>query len=48
MGLNKRERGEEGGGMRGAAQYVRRNYISFEGINLTVLQGIQQYIMHIL
>ena len=48
MGLNKREwRG--GGGPGGATQYVRGNYKSFKGINLTVLEGMhQQFIMYIL
>ena len=43
MGLNKRKRG--GGGMGGATQNVRGNYKSFKGINLTVLEGMHQFII---
>ena len=32
--------GEGGGGTGGAAQFVRGNYKSFKGINLTVLEII--------
>ena len=46
MGLNKRERGGEGVG--GATQYVRGNCKSFTEINLTVLEGMHQFIMYIL
>ena len=47
MGLNKTERGG-GGGTGGATQYVRGNYKSFKGMNLTVLGGMHQFIMYIL
>ena len=33
-----------GGGTGGAAQFVRRNYNSFKGINLTVLERMHQFI----
>ena len=44
MGLNKRERGRGagGGGAGEATQFVRGNFKSFKGINLTVLEGIHQ------
>ena len=42
--LNKRERGGGAGG--GATQSVRGNYKPFKGINLTVLEGIHQFIMY--
>ena len=45
MGLNKRERRGETGG---ATQSVRGNYKSLNGINLTVLEGIHQFIIYIL
>ena len=32
----------------GATQSVRGNYESFKGINLTVLEGMRQFIMYIL
>ena len=47
MGLNKRERGGWGG-MGGATQSVRGNYKSFNGINLTVSEGMHQFNMYIL
>ena len=34
-----------GGGTGGAAQFVRGNYKSFKGINLTVLERMDQLIM---
>ena len=37
-----------GGEAGGAAQSVRVNYTSFEGINLTVLERMHQFIMYIL
>ena len=37
-----------GDGTIGAAQSVRGNYKSFEGINLTVLERMYQFIMYIL
>ena len=43
--LIKRERGRGGGGGVGAAQFVRGNYKAFKGINLTVLEGMHQFIM---
>ena len=36
---------QEGAGTGGAAQFVRGNYKSFKGINLTVLEGMHQFIM---
>ena len=39
--MNKRDRG----GGRGATQYVRGNYKSFKGTNLTVVEGMHQFIM---
>ena len=47
MGLNKRERGG-GEGTGGAAQSVRGNSKSSKGINLTVSEGMLQFIMYIL
>ena len=43
----ERARGRGGAKQRtgGAAQSVRGNYTSFEGINLTVLERMHQYIM---
>ena len=47
--LMKRDRGGEGGGSAdGVAQSVRGNYISFKGINVTVLERMHQFIMYIL
>ena len=43
MGLINRERG--GGGRGGAAQSLRRNYKSFKGINLTILERMHQFIV---
>ena len=37
-----------GGGTGGATQSVRGNDKSFKGINLTVLEGMHQFIMYIL
>ena len=37
-----------GGGACGAAQSVRGNYTLFEGINVTVLERMHQFIMYIL
>ena len=34
-----------GGGAGGATQYVRENYESFKGTNLTVLKGMHQFII---
>ena len=42
--LIKRKRGW-GGREGGAAQFVRGNYKSFKGINLTVLERMHQFIM---
>ena len=36
------------GGMGGATQNVRGNYKSLKGINMTVLEGMHQFIMYIL
>ena len=43
LGLIKRERGRGVGGTGGAAQSVRRNYKSFNGINLTVVERMHQF-----
>ena len=39
---------QEGAGGGGETQSVRGNYKSCKGINLTVLEGIHQFIMYIL
>ena len=44
-GLNKRERGGDETG--GETQYVRGNYKSFKGANLTVVERIHQLIIYI-
>ena len=43
--MNKRERGGKTGG---ATQSVRAIYKSFKWINLTVAEGMHQFIMYIL
>ena len=48
MDLNKRQRGGGGRGMGGATQNVRASYKSLKGINLTVSEGMHQFIMYIL
>ena len=49
MGLNKRERGGGGGeGAGGATQSVRGNLKSVKGTNLTVWEGMHQFVMYIL
>ena len=46
LGLNKRERGGRGGR---ATPFVRGNYKSFKGTNLTVVvEGMHRFIMYIL
>ena len=37
-----------GGGTGGAAQFVRGNYKSFDGINLTFSEKMHQFVMYIL
>ena len=39
---------QEGGGTGGATQSVRGNYKTFQGTNLTIVEGIYQFIMYIL
>ena len=48
LGLSKRERGGGGRGAGRATQSVRGNYKSFKGTNLTVVEGVHQFIMYIL
>ena len=45
MGLNKRE-ARGGGGISGLTQNVRGNYKLFKGINLTILEGMHQFIVY--
>ena len=40
--------GVGGGGMGGAAQPVRGNYKFLKGTNVTVVEGMRQFIMYIL
>ena len=44
----EREGAGGGGRMNSATQNVRGSYKSLKGINLTVLDGMHQFIMHIL
>ena len=47
-GFEQEGAGGRGGGMGGATQNVRGNYKSSKGINLTLLEGMHQFIMYIL
>ena len=50
-GFDQKGVGMEGGkgeGTGGVAQFVRGNYKSFKGINVTVLERMHQFIMYIL
>ena len=47
-GFEQKGAGAGAGGGGGATQNVRGNYESLEGINLTVLDGMHQFIMYIL
>ena len=48
LGLQKWDRGWGGKGTFGVTQSVRGNCKSVKGINMTVLEGMHQFIMYIL